>query len=207
MAGHQRRDRARRPIRDRRGRLPAHRHRRGLRKRGGCGPRARGHLGSARGRLRHHQALELRPGIRICAEGLRHEPREIGYRLRRPVFDPLAAPGQRSSATHVGRPGEDRRIRAGESVGVCNFEPHHLQLLVDRGGLLPAVDQVELHPNLPQHAIRSTAPNTGSRSSRGVRSAAPATPVGGRIRSPTPCSPTPSSIGSPIVTARARRRC
>ncbi|MGF7122761.1 aldo/keto reductase [Rhodococcus sp. AG1013] len=41
-----------------------------------------------------------------------------------------------------------------KAVGVCNFEPHHLQELVDRGGLLPAVDQVELHPHLPQHAIR-----------------------------------------------------
>ena len=48
-----------------------------------------------------------------------------------------------------------------KAVGVCNFEPHHLQLLVDRGGLLPAVDQVELHPNLPQQAIRSTAAEHG----------------------------------------------
>ncbi|MEE2058823.1 aldo/keto reductase [Rhodococcus artemisiae] len=48
-----------------------------------------------------------------------------------------------------------------KAVGVCNFEPHHLQLLVDRGGLLPAVDQVELHPNLPQHAIRSAAAEHG----------------------------------------------
>ncbi len=44
-----------------------------------------------------------------------------------------------------------------KAVGVCNFEPHHLQELVDRGGLLPAVDQVELHPHLPQHAIRDFA--------------------------------------------------
>lgn len=48
-----------------------------------------------------------------------------------------------------------------KAVGVCNFEPHHLQLLVDRGGLPPAVDQVELHPNLPQHTIRSTAAEHG----------------------------------------------
>lgn len=44
-----------------------------------------------------------------------------------------------------------------KAVGVCNFEPHHLQELVDRGGLLPAVDQVELHPHLPQQAIRDFA--------------------------------------------------
>ncbi|MGA9870981.1 MAG: aldo/keto reductase [Rhodococcus sp. (in: high G+C Gram-positive bacteria)] len=48
-----------------------------------------------------------------------------------------------------------------KAVGVCNFEPRHLQLLVDRGGLLPAVDQVELHPHLPQHAIREAAARHG----------------------------------------------
>lgn len=48
-----------------------------------------------------------------------------------------------------------------KAIGVCNFEPHHLQLLVDRGGMLPAVDQVELHPHLPQHAIRTFAAEHG----------------------------------------------
>lgn len=47
------------------------------------------------------------------------------------------------------------------AIGVCNFEPHHLQELVDRGGMLPAVDQVELHPHLPQHAIRDFAARHG----------------------------------------------
>lgn len=48
-----------------------------------------------------------------------------------------------------------------KAIGVCNFEPHHLQLLVDKGGTLPAVDQVELHPHLPQHAIREVAGQHG----------------------------------------------
>ncbi|MFF0815884.1 aldo/keto reductase [Rhodococcus sp. NPDC003318] len=48
-----------------------------------------------------------------------------------------------------------------KAIGVCNFEPHHLQLLVDRGGLLPAVDQVELHPHLPQTEIRAFAQQHG----------------------------------------------
>ncbi len=48
-----------------------------------------------------------------------------------------------------------------KAIGVCNFEPHHLQLLVDRGGTLPAVDQVELHPHLTQHAIREVAGKHG----------------------------------------------
>ena len=41
-----------------------------------------------------------------------------------------------------------------KAIGVCNFEPRHLQLLIDRGGVVPAVDQVELHPHLAQQAIR-----------------------------------------------------
>jgi 2,5-diketo-D-gluconate reductase A len=48
-----------------------------------------------------------------------------------------------------------------KAVGVCNFEPHHLKLLADRGGLLPAVDQVELHPHLPQTAVRASAAELG----------------------------------------------
>ena len=48
-----------------------------------------------------------------------------------------------------------------KAVGVCNFEPRHLKLLADRGGLLPAVDQVELHPHLPQTDIRATAAELG----------------------------------------------
>ncbi len=48
-----------------------------------------------------------------------------------------------------------------KAVGVCNFEPHHLQLLVDRGGMLPAVDQVELNPHLTQKDIRAEAAKLG----------------------------------------------
>ncbi len=93
-----------------------------------------------------------------------------------------------------------------KAIGVCNFEPHHLQLLVERGGLLPAVDQVELHPHLTQHAIRDKPPSTGSRSNRGAHSAVPVTQVGVRRPSPTPCSPTRSSHESVTATARLPRR-
>jgi len=47
-----------------------------------------------------------------------------------------------------------------KAIGVCNFEPRHLELLVERGGL-PAVDQVELHPHLPQQAVREAAAKHG----------------------------------------------
>lgn len=44
----------------------------------------------------------------------------------------------------------DGRVRA---IGVSNFEPEHLQKLIDLGGTVPAINQVELHPALQQHAV------------------------------------------------------
>jgi 2,5-diketo-D-gluconate reductase A len=44
-----------------------------------------------------------------------------------------------------------------KAIGVANFEPRHLELLSNAGGSMPAVDQVELHPHLPQHKIRAVA--------------------------------------------------
>jgi 2,5-diketo-D-gluconate reductase A len=43
------------------------------------------------------------------------------------------------------------RIR---SIGVSNFEPEHLQILIDATGIVPAVNQIELHPLLPQAELR-----------------------------------------------------
>ena len=43
------------------------------------------------------------------------------------------------------------RIR---SIGVSNFQPEHINALVDATGIVPAVNQVELHPRLPQTELR-----------------------------------------------------
>ncbi|ACS87362.1 2,5-didehydrogluconate reductase DkgA [Musicola paradisiaca] len=40
-----------------------------------------------------------------------------------------------------------------KSVGVCNFKPHHLQRLLDETGVLPVVNQIELHPLFQQHDV------------------------------------------------------
>ncbi|MBI5160009.1 MAG: aldo/keto reductase [Micrococcales bacterium] len=40
------------------------------------------------------------------------------------------------------------------SIGVSNFHPHHLQRLLDATGEAPAVNQVELHPRLPQWELQ-----------------------------------------------------
>lgn len=50
------------------------------------------------------------------------------------------------------------RIRA---VGVCNFEPEHLQRLKDETGEFPAINQVELHPKFQQKAVRDFCSENG----------------------------------------------
>jgi 2,5-diketo-D-gluconate reductase A len=41
------------------------------------------------------------------------------------------------------------------SIGVSNFEPHHLDRLLAESSVTPAVNQVELHPWLPQAELRA----------------------------------------------------
>ena len=41
------------------------------------------------------------------------------------------------------------------SIGVSNFHIHHLQRLVDETGVVPVLNQVELHPWLPQRQVRA----------------------------------------------------
>ncbi|ACZ90608.1 aldo/keto reductase [Streptosporangium roseum] len=45
----------------------------------------------------------------------------------------------------------DGRVRA---VGVSNFQPAHLTRLIEAGGVVPAVNQIELHPALQQAELR-----------------------------------------------------
>ncbi len=46
---------------------------------------------------------------------------------------------------------EDGRARA---IGVSNFLPEHLEQLIGATSVIPAVNQIELHPHLQQHAAR-----------------------------------------------------
>jgi 2,5-diketo-D-gluconate reductase A len=53
---------------------------------------------------------------------------------------------------------DESRIR---SIGVSNFEPEHLRTLVDATGIVPAVNQIELHPLLPQRELRDVHAELG----------------------------------------------
>ncbi|MEU8029769.1 aldo/keto reductase [Streptomyces sp. NPDC049099] len=46
----------------------------------------------------------------------------------------------------------DGRVRA---IGVSNFHPEYLQRLISETSVVPAVNQIELHPHLQQHAARA----------------------------------------------------
>ena len=46
----------------------------------------------------------------------------------------------------------DGRARA---IGVSNFTPAHLERLIGEGTVTPAVNQIELHPGLPQDELRA----------------------------------------------------
>ncbi|MFD3310403.1 aldo/keto reductase [Streptomyces sp. NPDC058656] len=41
-----------------------------------------------------------------------------------------------------------------KSIGVSNFLPEHLEKLIGATSVIPAVNQIELHPHLQQHATR-----------------------------------------------------
>ncbi|BDZ47783.1 oxidoreductase [Frondihabitans sucicola] len=47
------------------------------------------------------------------------------------------------------------------SIGVSNFTPEHLRRLVDETGVVPAVNQVELHPFFPQVELRAVHQELG----------------------------------------------
>ncbi|RKG75391.1 aldo/keto reductase, partial [Corallococcus terminator] len=53
---------------------------------------------------------------------------------------------------------DEGRVR---SIGVSNFQPHHLQKLVDETGVVPSVNQVELHPDLAQPELVEDAAKRG----------------------------------------------
>ncbi|MGW5780015.1 aldo/keto reductase [Streptomyces sp. NPDC003863] len=58
----------------------------------------------------------------------------------------------RDSWRALERLAEEGRIRA---AGVSNFQPGHLRRLMDGTELIPAVNQVELHPGLQQGGLRA----------------------------------------------------
>ena len=49
------------------------------------------------------------------------------------------------------------------SIGVSNFHPHHLERLMSETSVVPVINQVELHPWLPQSSVRRFGEEHGIR--------------------------------------------
>ena len=48
-----------------------------------------------------------------------------------------------------------------KSIGVSNFMPEHLEKIIDTTGVVPAVNQIELHPRFQQHEARKVHKQLG----------------------------------------------
>ena len=136
--------------------------------------RALAAIGSAaRGRVHHDEAVERRSGIRLHAHG-RSTPAWTGsvstyldlYLIHWPLPERNTFVDTFKAFANLRDQG---RIR---SIGVSNFEPEHLRILVDATGIVPAVNQVELHPLLQQQELREVHAHAGRRH-RGVGPAGP----------------------------------
>jgi diketogulonate reductase-like aldo/keto reductase len=47
------------------------------------------------------------------------------------------------------------------SIGVSNFTEEHLRRIIDATGVVPVMNQVELHPYFPQAALRAVHAELG----------------------------------------------
>lgn len=78
--------------------------------------------------------------------------------LRRPVLDlymihwPMPAQGQYVETWKALV--ELKKSGRVKSIGVSNFEPEHLERIMDATGVVPVVNQIELHPDFQQRALR-----------------------------------------------------
>ena len=66
------------------------------------------------------------------------------------------------------------------SVGVSNFQPDHLDLVVDKTGVVPAVNQIEVHPYFGNEAARAATARHGAH----VEAWSPLGQGGGELKDP-----------------------
>lgn len=71
------------------------------------------------------------------------------YLIHWPIKAHLESTWRAMEALHA-----DGKARA---IGVCNFLPHHLELLLALADIAPVVDQVEFHPRLQQPGLQAYA--------------------------------------------------
>ena len=90
----------------------------------------------------------------------------------------------------------DGKVRA---IGVSNFMVEHLTTLLDRTTVVPAANQIEVHPYFAQQKCKTSAPSTRSSPRLGHRSAASPSTATAATAAPSTTRP---SEPSPRPTAR-----
>ncbi|HXI80305.1 MAG TPA: aldo/keto reductase [Verrucomicrobiae bacterium] len=91
---------------------------------------------------------------------------------------------------------EDGRVRA---IGISNFSPAHLETVLPRLSVVPAVNQVEVHPYYSQPALLAV------HDERGIATQA-WSPLGGVYAYRGPAGGEPrSALADPVITAIARQ--
>ena len=91
---------------------------------------------------------------------------------------------------------EDGRVRA---IGISNFSPAHLETVLPRLSVVPAVNQVEVHPYYSQPALRAVHHH------RGIVTQA-WSPLGGvYVYRPSGGGEPKNALADPVVTAIADR--
>jgi diketogulonate reductase-like aldo/keto reductase len=87
------------------------------------------------------------------------------------------------------------------AIGVCNFEPDHLDSLVAATDIVPAVNQVELHPFFTQRAVQAADARLGTV----TQAWSPLGGVYGYRRSSGADDPSASPLDHPVVKEIALR--
>ena len=97
---------------------------------------------------------ERRPRLRGGQAGPRAEPRALGARARGPLLIHWPVP-LHDKYVETWRAFIDLQEEGlARSIGVSNFQPAHLERLIAATGVIPAVNQVELHPRFQQGGLR-----------------------------------------------------
>ena len=118
------------------------------------GPGSSGLRPAARRLLHHHQAGGTTTSPENAVGALKTSLDQLENGPRRPLPDPLAgAPQDRYVETWQAMI-EAQKAGLARAIGVSNFQPAHLRRIVDETGVTPAVNQIELHPYLPQPGLR-----------------------------------------------------
>lgn len=79
------------------------------------------------------------------------------------------------------------RLRAegrARSLGVSNFNPRHLQRLIEVTGIVPAVNQIELHPCFQQKAVQALCSRYVLRQVKPIQRPNATTPTHSAIEAP-----------------------